>query len=736
MNTSRVVLLDLREAPGEVPAELAGGVLVVDHANALVKNAERYLSLVGEDMVTGVVCVAIGESTSDSPLDGVVLAVPPALQYATVLWVGDPRGVDWAPEHSAPRPVDGPGDALDGLIAALQVPAVFDRVVASAEQLTSPAANPGIRLVSGAAGAAALAEARAAAVDSLCAMDNPPPSSLGAGVRELDALHDQTGGAMVSGPVSKAKTEAFQRLNRIGELSRLLATPAALFGSPRPTEDLGNQVAWAGQTAENYRRYLGELLNRMDGQLQVGHPPIEEVTELGVPEPREARNAEIAAGLRQAVDARLDGGASIAALAREMRAAAAASGPQGCTAALDQVNRRGPLALAMPPFRAWPLRLITLPLIFVTCLAVAFLAGPGWLGWLAGVLFAAAWFGAGWLLLARRPGPATESGFEDTAARAVVGYGLTAGAGAVAGALAVPAAVDQVHVPVPLAPILIALAVLTGAATVVLSWRAAAHRWRAALGLPALLGTLEELTRITEDATAREWLPMRRRRAIAAAAGEAAAALEEIAHTLDDTGNRLFVAARPDPGGDGAPGPVRPTLPELYGVIRGDLVDLCREALNPVWPAVEVARPGTPGVFAQRLDRLLGGYGAHVRRDGLMAAPEHTRDLGPRDALVSRVWSESPAALAVLRTGVDGDMTQLCRSGQLRYLSTVAEPGLVRFGPAQLRRVLEQDGAHQPLAADPGIVWSAGGELVGALRLLPLRAESTRRVLGGAPANG
>jgi hypothetical protein len=77
-------------------------------------------------------------------------------------------------------------------------------------------------------------------------------------------------------------------------------------------------------------------------------------------------------------------------------------------------------------------------------------------------------------------------------------------------------------------------------------------------------------------------------------------------------------------------------------------------------------------------------------------------------------------------------MTQLCRSGQLRYLSTVAEPVLIRFAPQQLRRVFERNGAYPRLAADPEIMWSEGGEVVGALRLLPLRPESVRRVLGGA----
>src|SRR3954447_1726596 len=101
MSTSRVVLVDLRAPDAERPAVLAGGVVVIDHASALLEHAETYLSLLAEDMVTAVVCVAVGEAETNGSLDGVVLSVPPALRYATVLWVGDPEGVDWAPERSA-----------------------------------------------------------------------------------------------------------------------------------------------------------------------------------------------------------------------------------------------------------------------------------------------------------------------------------------------------------------------------------------------------------------------------------------------------------------------------------------------------------------------------------------------------------------------------------------------------------------------------------------------------------
>ncbi|MEU4245880.1 hypothetical protein AB0F15_00545 [Amycolatopsis sp. NPDC026612] len=727
METSKIVLLDLRGSPGDQPAEISGGVVVLDDAGSLIKHADLYMSLVAEEMVTGIVCVAVGESTTDSPPDGAVLAVPPVLRYTTVLWVGDERGVDWAPEHSAPRPADGEPDALDALVAALRVPEVFDRVVALTGDRPGLVTGPGIRLVSVAVDPGELAEIRAAAVRSLCKAGQPASQALDAAVRQVDAVHEPEG-AVLSGPVAAAAAEATRRLNEIDDLARLLGTWKGVLGARRPTERLGERVTGAGQAAETYRLHLVELLDRMDSHLEIGRPAIDSVVEMGVQRPREARGAEVASGIKSLVEARLDGGTPLSVLAQELRSAAAASSPQGCAAALDEVRRRGPLALTPPAFRRWPLGLLTLPLMFLGCALLALLLGPGVSGWLGGGTLAAGWFGVGWLLMSRRPGLQAETAPATARVPALLMYGGPSFLGAIGGAVLAGRRPGLLPVSPLIADILSVVVVLGGVGVAALSWRSAAHRWAAELPLQGLRRTLADLTRLAEEATAREWQPMCRRRAIASSAGQVGAALDEIVAGLEEVGDRLFLA--PASGSAGSP-PSRPVPPELYGVVRGDLADLCRSALSPVWSATGGTRVTPAGVFARRLKQLLDEYGAHVRSNGLMTTPAFGLDPGPRDALTARVWSETPESLTALRTGADGEMTQLCRSGQLRYLSTATEPVLIRFAPSRLRRILDEGGTHQRLAADPGVTWTHGSELVGAVRLLPLRAESVRQVLGG-----
>ena len=725
-----VTLMDLRDQYADPPDRLQGGVVVLDDADTLLKHADIYQALISEPMITGVVCVAMGEVSQGSMVDGVVLTLPRQLRpdgehQSAILWVGDTAGIEWAPQ-GAPRFADDRHDPLADLVAVLQVPDVFNRVLAAVGEMPGAVASPGIRLVLGPADPAALTDAGAAAARSLCGVDGGAASrSLAAAARQLDAEHDPDG-PQLSPPVAAAARDAQRRLGHVRDLARALGSGWALFGTSRPTAAIGTQILRAGQTAENYRRGLVELLNRMDGHLEEGHPGVAEVMELGVPEPRAARGREIAAELRRLVDGSLNDGVALPVLAQELRVASAFSGPQGVGRQLEQARRLGIPAVEIPAFPRWPLSLVTLPLIALTCAAMVVLAGPGTDGLAMGALLGAVWSAAGWLLLARRPGRDGERG-AGASAGASLPYWASAAAGAGLGLL-VARSTDAARVPYPM-PALAALAAFA-VAVALLGWRAAARRWSMELPITGLNEAVATLDRITAEACVREWQPMRRRRAVAAMTAAVAGGIDAIRETLAATDGQIFPAPRHRPG-DHAERMVRAVPQELFDVVRGDLVELCRASLEPVWAAAETAR-WSDGDDARQFQYLLDDYRAHVARHGLMSAYTNVGDLAPRDALMARAWASSPAARTTLRLSAQDEMTQLCDSRQLSYLRGAVPPRLIRFAPDRLARVLERSPADRQLGEDSQVMWTPESEYVGAVRLLPLRTESIRYGWDGA----
>lgn len=717
-------VLDLR-GPGPVGPtglpQLTDQVIVLDDTKNLLRNAETYLAVVGDLSVDMVICVAIGESSTDNRTDGVALSVPPALRDEAVLWVGESQGMDWTAPGTAPRRPNRPTDSLAELVSALQVRRVFTWVWQTTRDLPGRAASPGILLAFGPVDRAALADAGAAAIEELRTGKPAPSRALSDKAIQLDAEHDPQR-AGLSGPLDRAVREATGRPERVRELLGALERWHDPAGQARAAAALGTEVSRAGQSAENLRRYVAELLNRMDGHLQNGRPPADEVMELGVPEPVQERGAEVATGLRQLVGGRLDGGAPLPTLAEELRITAAYAKPQGVGRALNQLRRLDPLGLGLPDFPRWPVPLAVLPVAALACFAMAYLPGRAADGPGLGAVLAVLWFAAGWWLLANRPRSAGRDGLGPTLPAAAGAYGLAGGVGVVAGAVLGQFYPDPAPISFPLV-LFVALIALT-VALVAVTWRGAVRRWRAALTVEEVGDAVARLHTMVNRALLDEWLPMRRRGLIAAAAASAAAELEGMLETLDDVGDGLFTAA----GATGAEQPdprstAQPTQQELFAIVRGDLVRLCHATLEPLWPAVEAGRP--PETRDQgRLEHLLVEYDAGITAQGLMWTPDKAESHA-RTALLERVYALETVRRAMRAQPAD-EMRQLCGSRQLSYLSGSAPPSLVRFAPAQLRLVLEEHPAERPVVEDPGIEWNEHSELIGAVRLVQMRPGAVR----------
>ncbi|MGH8920763.1 MAG: hypothetical protein ACRD0H_20935, partial [Actinomycetes bacterium] len=381
-------------------------------------------------------------------------------------------------------------------------------------------------------------------------------------------------------------------------------------------------------------------------------------------------------------------------------------------------------------FAPWPLSRAALPLVFLTCATGTLAPGESWVRWPLGVGLALSWFVAGWVLLARRPLERGEQGFAASAVPAAA-YGVAGVLGVPAGLAAalvitIPALVGQV---LSLASVLILIVAVT------LSWQRATRRWKDALDLPGLRTQIDRMSTLLAETLAVQWGPSTERHAIADALREAGSGLDDIARALPDACAQLF--APPQLGDPLEPftlsvGVSQPVQPEVLEVVLTDLLELARTALEPCWQAIEANVRPQPDLYARRVRMLVDEYRDHVTRNGLLVKPPFVTDPQPRDVLAARVWTDSGEALAALDARVDEEMTQLCRSKQLNHLSAApGDAGMLRFAPHQLKQVREFGGSARAAGASRDVVWTAAGDLAGAIRLMPLRLGAVRSVLGG-----
>lgn len=740
-----VGLLDLRGWSGGEPSAMVGRLIVLDDAASLLDHWDVYLSLVGDRQITGVICLAIGESTGkpkgNGARDSVVLRIPGVLPNGggVVLWIGDVHGVMWGSARDQPRPVgSGRRISLDQLLLALGVPEVFDAVRHQVHELPGRAANPGLALFSGAPSPDELAEARASAVRELTTVwpEQPLPDDLRESIARLGVDPRQPDSAVwtPSSPVNAARKQVNEQLDRADRLTCALGSPRLLFGSDRPGPLLAAAVAGAGRAAEQYRNAVGELLYRIDGQLRRGDTSVARVVEMGVRQPFLLSPPAVAEELRAAVQRRLAQEPSLPQLGTQLRREATARQPQGCPNELEQLRRIGPLHRELPASRRWPIPVTALPLVALTCAVVAFAAPGGLLAWVLGATVALAWAVPGWLLLARWPRPEGERGLDGAALPAFAAYLLVGLLGA-AGGFAASRVVGSFVQSSLARQMLIVVAALVVVATVVLSWRGAAKRLANALALPALSAAIKQMSDLAHGVVSREWQPSERNRVVARALNEAADGLLEMSQALQHASPPQPAHSHPARPIDSEmlPSGIPHALPaELLAVVRGDLIALSRAALAPAWQATEMGRRADAGTYTRRTERLLAEYDAHVLRAGLMSLPTPETDSGLRSQRLARMWSESPAAREALLTRDADDMVQLCNGRQLGDLSSYGEPSMVRFAPEPVRPILEPDHAHRgdgPQGLQ--VVWTTSVELAGALRLLPLRSAAMCTEQGG-----
>ena len=495
MTGSTVVMVDLRLGDYGYRPSGVERVLVVDRVDDLLRHHARYQALAAAD--AALVVIAVHEPS-----------LPPVVRMPTAL--SDGGGVVL---------VVGARD-IDPAVAAAQGPETFDRIreVGSerpwrvARVLPTRPADRGDPPGAGPVSGIDLAQAAAVADDG--SVDDPADDPV-----------------RPDGELGRVRAEVGAALERAERLSAAVAEVARLIGAHRPTAQVGPACATADASLDAYRRALAHLLERLDNRLRFGTPSTAELVRLGVAAPPPAPREQLVGAVHQQLIGRLAVGWPPGDLARQLRTAAAAALSADCTAAADRFATGTPMPLPLPPFPRWPLPFGVLAVVLATCLLAGLVPGAGPLGWALGAAAASGWWGAAWLVLARRPQSDGEAGFLATLGRAAGTFGIVGVAGAILGAsLAAAPLVDP-----RLGGALVAclLLVVVPAVTAV-SWRRAAGRWRTSWSTADFVADFDGMTALTSSVLRREWRTVDRRDVTAAAAAEFAACLDEVAMVSPD----------------------------------------------------------------------------------------------------------------------------------------------------------------------------------------------------------
>lgn len=715
-----VVVLDLRDGVGGV-AEVEGWVVVLDHAEMAADNEYVYQALLGSPQVSGVICLALDGGNPDGAVN---VRPPPSLapsDRAATLWIGHHHGIRWRPTETHVRS-NKPSrpSGLCQLIDVLGRPAVFDAVVKCVSTLRYSTASVGMALERATLPGAELRRVEGEAVIQVTDPDagrEVPRDEFRAAVRAVVEI-DRTEDVLVAGAeLAAARARAVTALERVDHEITRLDDRLAPFPRNRPGTLVGMAVEEARAAARDFHEKATRQLLRIDGNLRGEKVTGEVVAQLGVRTPVPARARQVRDDVRGLVVEWLGWYRSVGRLLADVDVERIPQEPQGCRAALAELERLAPPTGPAPGFATWPTRSLTISLAALSGVLVALGVAPAVL--VPGLTLA--WFAAGLLLHARQPTAMGETGFIAALPLATLRWALPVFAGASLVAIS-----DIPLAPPPWGVTLTLLALLTLLGTVWVSWRRAVWRWRRALGLNHLRARVARTDQLLDMSVRREWRASARRALFAEGLRQVSIGLSTIRDVLAGKADNVFAtpAQRRDNSATDGWGedleadleaqPDQDIAEEVREVVVTDLVNLTIAALRPCWAGIEAGRPADPAEYARETERLLTVYREHVERHGLLAPPPFTHKCTRRATLATKLWASSKVAHALSRD-VEDEMTQLCHAGQLGAVSAMAGGAqLVRFAPAAVRE-LGQD------TTGPGVTWTEDAEVAGTLRFVPLR---------------
>lgn len=285
-----------------------GRLLAIDHTSQMMSHAALLAGFSGANSVSNTLVLAVGPRHGG----GTELALPGInSQELPVLWAGDMVGIGWSPSLGG-RVFGDPDHAARndaGLVRALSVPSVFDRVHKQVAAMPHSVATPAIKIILGEIGQEVLDRAKGMAFDQFTRPasgigDLPVPDEARK-VRQLltgDATQDLAGiGNIVdpNGALGHAAMEARRHLGAAGDLLDTLRQEPFTGSRPAP----GGGTVPAGQLIGEELVRAGTNLAGLAGTLTAALKEIGGIT-------GQSDKPELAAALRDMIGLLTDSGSS------------------------------------------------------------------------------------------------------------------------------------------------------------------------------------------------------------------------------------------------------------------------------------------------------------------------------------------------------------------------------------------------------------------------------------------
>ncbi|WP_322781106.1 hypothetical protein [Frankia sp. Cas4] len=672
------------------------------------------------------------------------------------LWVSDARGVGWGMGQTQPQSLPALLDDADDAPAfaalrdALCQHEVFDAVAERVGSMADATAAPGLRAVVGRVEDGVLSDAQLRALDRLLAPhpepgeeSEPPPALLTGPLPLLLGMVDRRADAVLrpDGLISSLLRECAGRIADADAAVKGMRGWRVLFSGHQPGMVVGSAMRQAAAGLAELRHNLRIEFFEIDGSRGLDQARRNRLDELGVVTrgSTDLLPGAVVNSLRVLTDNALETGHSIVEASQWLSGIAHRLYPRGSREHIDELNQICPDSVLDNLDNPGLLRLsLAAPRVLLAVALFCFLAAlwsplDGVAGAVVSVVPAltivvVAVLGA-WLLMNARQVSPDEAGALDLVPLVLVALAAAGGGWYLqwSATLSLSASVRTA---------LAAFGLLGLLLWPLWAWVSAVKRWQPQLGTAAVV--VEELRTLVCRVALYEWVLADSRREAHDITNALTGALLDMQTKLTDHAMLL----RDHPIGDqpgGVPGIdvevatlLRDQRGEIARVVQEDLIDLIQTVLRRCWKDLERGAPDALANYVSTdFGQLLEVYAEHLSRRGVHEAPPFARSGERRAVLVDAVWTESHRVAEVLRaTKLDAGIQQLCGPEELSYLDVSPDRAdLIRFAPRAAKAVfgrgLTRPGpVGGPEIPHPGadLVWTAGGQVAGVLRLVRLRS--------------